>query len=77
MNRTRSLPSTRFELPDRQLVADGAYVAYFVLLLLAPLAFPPILADGGSLTYADALLGILPIAGLGYVAGLAALLRSA
>ena len=46
-------------------------------LLLAPLALPPVLADAGSTTYAEALLGVLPVAGLGYVAGLAALLRTA
>lgn len=77
MNHTPSLPSTGVELPDSEIVADGAFVAYFVLLVLAPLALPPVLADASGTTYAEALLGVLPIAGLGYVAGLAALLRTA
>ncbi len=77
MNRTPSLPSSGVELPDRRLVADYAYVAYFVLLLLAPLALPPVLATTGGLAYVDALLHVLPVVGLGYVAGLAALLRPA
>ena len=77
MNHTPSLPATGIELPDSELVADGAYVAYFVLLVLSPLALPPVLAGAGGTTYAEALLGVLPVAGLGYVAGLAALLRTA
>jgi len=77
MNHRPSLPSTGVELPDSDLVVDGAYAAYFALLVLAPLALPPLLADAGSRTYAEALLGVLPVAGVGYVAGLAALLRTA
>lgn len=77
MNRTPPLPSTGVELPDRRLVVDYAYVAYFVLLLLAPLALPPILAATNGTAYVDALLRVIPVVALGYVAGLAALLRPA
>jgi hypothetical protein len=75
MNRTPSLPTAGVELPDRRTVADFAYVAYFALLLLAPLALPPALAETSGLAYADALMRVLPVVGLGYVVGLAALLR--
>ena len=77
MNRTPPLPSTGVELPDRRIVVDYAYVAYFVALLLAPLVLPPVLAAANGTAYVDALLRVLPIVGLGYVAGLAVLLRPA
>lgn len=77
MNRTPSLPSTGVELPDRRLIVDYAYVAYFMVLLLAPVAIPPVLAETSGLAYVDALLRVLPVVALGYVGGLAALLRPA
>lgn len=76
MNRTPSLPATGVDLPDRRFLADCAYVAYFVVLLVTPLTLPQILAATSSLAYAEALLRVLPIVGLGYVAGLAGLLRT-
>jgi len=75
MNRTPPLPSTGAELPDRRLVADYAYVAYFVSLLLAPVALPPVLAEASGTGYAEGLLQVLPVVATGYLLGLALLLR--
>lgn len=75
MNRTPSLPATDRELPDRSLLVDYAYVAYFVALTVAPLAVPPFAAEATTLAYDEVLLRVLPVVGLGYAAGLAALLR--
>lgn len=77
MNRTPSLPVTAPELPERGLLVDYAYVAYFVLLLLAPAALPPLLVESVGMAYVPALLAVLQGVALGYVAGLALLLRPA
>lgn len=75
MPRTQVLPSPGVALPDRRLVVDYAYVTYFVLLLLAPLTVPPVIVEVASVAYVDAVFGVLPAVAVGYVAGLAVLLR--
>ena len=77
MNRTPSLPAITPDLPDRRLLADYAYVAYFVALLLAPAALPPLLVSTAGMGYVPALVAVLQGVAVGYLAGVALLLRPA
>ena len=61
--------------PDRERLVAVGLVAYFVVLLLAPLAVPPVLAADSPVTYPRAVLQVVGVVLVAYLAGIAALLR--
>ena len=62
-------------LPPRQHLLGIGLMVYFVALLVAPVLVPPLLAVDGSTSYPTALQQVLVVDLVGYLVGLAAVLR--
>lgn len=76
MTRTISISTGIESQPARRVLLEIAYVAYFIVLLLAPVAVPPVVAEMvSSVTYAEAMVQVSTAVAIGYFLGLAALLR--
>lgn len=75
-----SLPTPPIDansLPDRRVFLDVAWVLYFGLLLVAPVLVPPFVAISTDIGYSTAIMQVVVVVGIGYLGGLATLIRPA